>query len=49
MQKLVIDTNVMVSSLIQRSFPYKIVNPVELSALTKTHKRISHETNRRLL
>ena len=26
MQKLVIDTNVMVSSLIQRSFPYKIIN-----------------------
>ena len=26
MQKLVIDTNVMVSSLIQRGFPYKIVN-----------------------
>jgi len=26
MQKLIIDTNVMVSSLIQKSFPYKIVN-----------------------
>ena len=26
MQKVVIDTNVLVSSLIQRSFPYKIVN-----------------------
>ena len=26
MQKLIIDTNVMVSSLIQKSFPYQIVN-----------------------
>ena len=26
MQKLVIDTNVVVSSLIQKSFPYKIIN-----------------------
>jgi len=26
MQKIVIDTNVMVSSLIQKNFPYKIVN-----------------------
>lgn len=26
MQKIVIDTNVMVSSLIQKSYPYTIVN-----------------------
>lgn len=26
MQKIVIDTNVIVSSLIQRSYPYKIIN-----------------------
>jgi putative PIN family toxin of toxin-antitoxin system len=26
MQKVVVDTNVMVSSLIQKSFPYKIIN-----------------------
>ena len=26
MQKVVIDTNVIVSSLIQKSFPYKIIN-----------------------
>jgi len=28
MQKVVIDTNVIISSLIQESFPYKIVNEI---------------------
>lgn len=41
MQKIVIDTNVMVSSLIQRSYPYLIIN--ELFIDNKFHLCISNE------
>ncbi|MDR2621417.1 MAG: putative toxin-antitoxin system toxin component, PIN family [Dysgonamonadaceae bacterium] len=35
MQKIVIDTNVIVSSLIQRSYPYKIVNELFIEGRIK--------------
>ena len=37
MQKVVIDTNVLVSSLIQRSFPYKIVNELFIEGKIKLY------------
>jgi len=52
MQKVVIDTNVIISSLIQKSFPYKIVNELFIEnkitlCVSETLMREYHEVIRR--
>jgi predicted nucleic acid-binding protein len=46
MQKIVIDTNVIVSSLIQRSHPYKIIYPLSTNFPHRQHHALVAPSSR---